>query len=112
MLRSVLVGKETAEIMLCSSSKNARTRIRIRTDLASLGPRFARTSLRSAALSNVRRDDGFTNFLDFQIFEFSDFQIFRFSDIQIFRFSDFRIFEFSDFGVWGFLDFGIFELLP
>ena len=36
---------------------NVNVNVNVRTDLASLGPRFARTSLRSAAaLSTIRRD--------------------------------------------------------
>ena len=62
-------------------------RTSLRSDLASLGPRFARRrrylTFVATALSNVRRDDGF-----------SVFPISRFPDFQIFRFSDFRFFGF------------------
>ncbi len=66
-----------------------------RTDLTSLRPRFARRrylTFVATALSNVRRDDGF-------------------SDFPIFIFSDFRIFGFSDLGGIGFWDLGIFLVL-
>ena len=56
----------------------------------------------ATALSNVRRDDGFS---DFWIFGFSDFRIFGFLDFWIFGFSDFWIFGFLDFRIFGFLDF-------
>ena len=81
-------------------------------------PRFARTSLRSAALSNVRRDGLILRSSRWSMMELSnDCRDDRFSDFRISRFSDFRIFGFldfvlSDFWLFVFLDFWTFGLLP
>ncbi len=109
MLRS-LVGSEmgirdsSARVFICFVGHEYE-RTSLRSDLASLGPRFARRrylTFVATALSNVCRTNG-------RIDGFSDFPIFGFSDFWIFRFLDFCFSGFGGFwiwGVWDFFDFG------